>query len=136
MSLFNPLSNAIRWVHEVGGVGLGFTVVIDGPGQRGLPAIAVAKRIGAANIIVTRTAQDQVRLAVAKKLGASATINVDEDDPVELVRNFTGDKLADVVLGHVLRCCGAGGAGHRHGPTRPDRPSRVEGQEPAKRLPG
>ena len=42
--MVNPLSNAIRWVYEVGGTGLGSTVVIAGPGQRGLLAVVAAKK--------------------------------------------------------------------------------------------
>jgi hypothetical protein len=34
MTLVKALSNAIRWVYEVGGVSLGKTVVIEGPRQR------------------------------------------------------------------------------------------------------
>jgi alcohol dehydrogenase len=98
MTLFNPLSNAIRWVYEVGQVGLGSTVVIEGPGQRGLLAVVVARRAGASRIIVTGTQHDEERLGLAMQLGASATINVDAEDPVERVRLITEGKLADIVL--------------------------------------
>lgn len=98
MTLFNPLSNAIRWIYEVGGVGLGSTVVIEGPGQRGLLAVAAARKAGAANIIITGTSRDTQRLALARALGASATINVEEENPVERVRELTHGVLADVVL--------------------------------------
>ena len=98
MTLFNPLSNAIRWTHEAGGVGLGATVVIAGPGQRGLLAVAAARKAGAANIIVTGTTRDQARLQLARSLGATATIDVQAEDPVESVRSLTDGRLADVVL--------------------------------------
>lgn len=98
MTLVNPLSNAIRWVYEVGGVGLGSTVVIEGPGQRGLLAVAAAKKAGAATIIVTGTTRDAARLALAEQLGATATIDVEREDPVARVRDLTGGKNADVVL--------------------------------------
>jgi threonine dehydrogenase-like Zn-dependent dehydrogenase len=98
MTLFNPLSNAIRWVYEVGRVGLGSTVVIEGPGQRGLLAVLAARRAGASRIIVTGTQRDRERLALAVQLGASATINVDEEDPVERVREITDGRLADIIL--------------------------------------
>ena len=58
MTLFKPLSNAVRWVYEVGKVGLGSTVVIEGPGQRGLLAVFAARRAGASRIIVTGTRRD------------------------------------------------------------------------------
>ncbi|MGO4567091.1 zinc-binding dehydrogenase [Rhizobium sp. 2YAF20] len=98
MTLVNPLSNAIRWIYEVGGVGLGTTVVIAGPGQRGLLAAAVAKRAGVSNIIVTGTSGDAARLKLARELGATATIDVQTEDPVQRVAELTGGAMADVVL--------------------------------------
>jgi threonine dehydrogenase-like Zn-dependent dehydrogenase len=98
MTLFNPLSNAVRWICEVGRAGLGQCIVIAGPGQRGLLAVAAAKRVGAAVIIITGTSRDAARLTLARQLGASATINVDQEDPVERVRQITQGKMADVVL--------------------------------------
>lgn len=98
MTLVNPLSNAIRWVHEVGGASLGSTVVIAGPGQRGLLAAAAAKRVGAASIIVTGTAADRGRLELARALGATATIDVEAEDAVERVVAATNGWMADVVL--------------------------------------
>jgi len=98
LGLLNPLSNAVRWVYEVGGVGLGSSVVIMGPGQRGLLATAVARQAGASNIFVTGTQADVRRLEVARQLGATATINVDREDLVARVRELTGGKLVDIVL--------------------------------------
>ncbi|KAK1184539.1 zinc-binding dehydrogenase [Streptomyces sp. NBS 14/10] len=98
MTLVNPLSNSIRWVYEVGGVGIGSTVVIEGPGQRGLLAVAVAKKAGAENIIVTGTAADSSRLDLARELGATTTIDIHKDDPVARVTELTNGALADIVL--------------------------------------
>ncbi|MBB6627527.1 alcohol dehydrogenase catalytic domain-containing protein [Nocardioides sp. KIGAM211] len=98
MTLVNPLSNAIRWVHEVGGASLGSTVVIAGPGQRGLLAAAAAKKAGAAEIIVTGTSADHGRLELARALGATATIDVDSEGAVERVLEITNGSMADVVL--------------------------------------
>lgn len=98
MTLVNPLSNAIRWVYEVGGAALGSTVVIAGPGQRGLLAAAAARNAGAKSIIVTGTSADITRLRVAESLGATATINVEHEDPIASVRELTDGHMADVVL--------------------------------------
>ena len=98
MTLVNPLSNAIRWAYEIGGASLGKTVVIAGPGQRGLLAAAAARKAGASNIIVTGTSADAARLDLALKLGATAVIDVEKEDPVARVRELTGGALADVVL--------------------------------------
>ncbi len=98
MTLFNPLSNAVRWVYEAGGTGIGSTVVIEGPGQRGLLAVVAAREAGAGIIIVTGTSADRERLAMAKRLGATACIDVEKEDPVAQVQKLTNGRLADVVL--------------------------------------
>jgi threonine dehydrogenase-like Zn-dependent dehydrogenase len=98
ITLVNPLSNAIRWVYEVGGASLGSTVVIAGPGQRGLLAVAAAKKAGAEAIIVTGTAADVSRLELARNLGATTTIDVEKEDPVARVAEVTKGAMADVVL--------------------------------------
>jgi alcohol dehydrogenase len=98
MTLVNPLSNAIRWVYEVGEAALGSTVVIAGPGQRGLLAVAAARKAGAKTIIVTGTGADAGRLEVARNLGATATIDVETEDPVSRVHEVTAGQMADVVL--------------------------------------
>ena len=98
LSLFNPLSNAVRWAWRRPGTREGDTVVICGPGQRGLLAVAVAREIGAAQVVVTGTAADRERLALARALGADAAIDVEEEDPVARVRDLTGGAGADVVV--------------------------------------
>jgi alcohol dehydrogenase len=98
MTLVNPLSNAIRWVYEVGGAALGKSVVICGPGQRGLLAVAAARKAGATTIIVTGTGMDESRLELALRLGATAVINVEKEDPVARVSELTGGGMVDVVL--------------------------------------
>lgn len=97
-TLINPLSNAIRWVYEVGGAGLGSHVVIAGPGQRGLLAVVAAKKAGAKTIVVTGTTNDGSRLKLARQLGATTTINVDTENPVDRITEVTGGAMADIVL--------------------------------------
>ncbi len=98
MSLFNPLSNAVRWAYERPQTRMGESIVIEGPGQRGLMAVVVAREVGARPIIVTGTSQDKARLKVARALGAHHTIVVDEEDPVARVREITGGQGCDLVL--------------------------------------
>ena len=94
MSLFNPMSNAVRWAVERPETGIGDTIVIEGPGQRGLLAIVAAREAGAGKIIVTGTKDDTLRLSLARELGADETIVVEEADPVERVikHHPAGDK--------------------------------------------
>ena len=98
LSLFNPLSNGVRWAYEAPNTRIGETIVIEGPGQRGLLSVIAAKEAGAGTIIVTGTSQDTHRLALARKFGADAVINVDEENAVERVLEITGGRKADVVL--------------------------------------
>ncbi|HXF89009.1 MAG TPA: zinc-binding dehydrogenase [Xanthobacteraceae bacterium] len=99
-----PLGNGIEWVCLQGGAGIGQTVVIQGPGQQGLACVIAAKEAGAGGIIVSGLTRDAARLALARKLGAHYTIDVQQSDLVEEVRRLTGGRMADVVVD-----CAAGG---------------------------
>src|ERR1700733_9393088 len=88
---FVPLANGIRWTHLEGGVGIGSTVVIQGPGGQGLACTIAAKEAGAAQIIVTGRARDAARLALAREFGAHHTVDVDAvGDVVAHARELTG----------------------------------------------
>jgi threonine dehydrogenase-like Zn-dependent dehydrogenase len=96
---FVPLANGIRWTHLEGGVGIGSTVVIQGPGGQGLACTIAAKEAGASNIIVTGRARDAARLALAREFGAHHTVDVDAvGDVVEHVRELTGGRMAGTVI--------------------------------------
>ena len=76
----------------------GDLVVVLGPGPIGLLCAEMARLNGAGTLIVTGTAQDELRLAAARELGVTHTINVQEADLVEFIRNL-GDGLgADLVV--------------------------------------
>jgi alcohol dehydrogenase len=98
LTLFNPLSNAVRWAYEAPNLKVGETIVIEGPGQRGLLAVVAAREAGAGKVIVTGTAKDRHRLALAGALGADHVIDVDAENSVERVCEITGGRKADVVL--------------------------------------
>lgn len=98
MVLYNPLSNAVRWTNEVGGVTLGSTVCILGPGQRGLLSVISAREAGADEIYITGTSQDRERLALAREFGATRTIVIDDEDPVAVIAEATRGKGIDVVV--------------------------------------
>jgi threonine dehydrogenase-like Zn-dependent dehydrogenase len=96
--MFNPLGAGVRWAAYLGEVGLGETVLILGPGQRGLTSVIAAKARGAGTIIVTGLGKDEHKLALAREFGADHTINVESEDVVERVREITDGAMADVVL--------------------------------------
>lgn len=97
--LYIALANGIRWVQTEGGIGIGDTVVILGPGQLGLSCVIAAKEAGAACIIVTGRSKDRKRLEMARTLGAHYTIDVDEDPYVsDAIYDITKGKMADAVI--------------------------------------
>lgn len=76
----------------------GDTVVIQGPGPIGMMALYVAKLRGASSIIMLGTSRDLKRLEVAKQIGATHTINIETDDPIEFVRSIGDGFGVDLVV--------------------------------------
>ena len=100
-AMYNPLGAGVRWAVDLGGVGLGTTLLVLGAGQRGLAAVIAAKAAGAGTVIVTGLESDAHKLAVARDLGADHTVVVDGEagrDAVEVVREITGGRGVDVAL--------------------------------------
>ena len=101
-----PLGNGVEWAYLQGKVGVGECIVIQGPGQQGLACVVAAKEAGAGCDHRQRAghADGQRRLALAKRLGAHHTINVEEQDLLEAVVDITGGAMADLVID-----CASGG---------------------------
>jgi S-(hydroxymethyl)glutathione dehydrogenase/alcohol dehydrogenase len=92
---------------NVADISYGDTVMVIGCGAVGLAAIQGALMAGAGAIIAADL--DDAKLALAAKVGATATVNVTQGDPVHAVRAATKGRGADVVLeaaGHpnAFRC--------------------------------
>ena len=96
--LFNPIGAGFRWAVDIPRLRVGETIVVLGPGQRGLAAVIAAREAGAGCIIVTGLARDERKLALAREFGAHHTIDVEADDLVRRVREITDGEMADVVL--------------------------------------
>lgn len=92
-----PFANALDWTVDAGGAEEGSTVVIIGPGYHGISAVAAARAVGAARIVVIGVPQSAGRLEIAESLGAVPVIN-DNDDLAELILRATGGEGADVLL--------------------------------------
>ena len=74
-SFFDPLGNAVHTALSFDITGE--DVLITGAGPIGLMCVAICKYSGAKNIVITDI--NDYRLAIAKKLGASRTINIKND---------------------------------------------------------
>ena len=96
--IFNPLGAGFRWAVEMPATQPGETVVILGPGQRGLASVIACREVGAGTIIVTGLAADKDKLALAKFFGADFCVDVDNEDAVARVKAITDGRGADVVV--------------------------------------
>src|SRR5215204_5081972 len=86
---------------NTGNVSRGDSVAVIGCGGVGSAAIAGARLAGAATIIAIDI--DDRKLAIARSLGATETVNSRETDPVEAIRLLTGGFGADVAIDAVGR---------------------------------
>jgi threonine dehydrogenase-like Zn-dependent dehydrogenase len=96
-SLFNVFGNATEWTSRLGQVGPGDRVVVLGAGQRGIACGAIAQVSGAAQIVVTGLHRDADKLAVARQLGATDTVDVEGREAVDAIREVMSAP-ADVVI--------------------------------------
>jgi threonine dehydrogenase-like Zn-dependent dehydrogenase len=96
--MFNPIGAGFRWAVEIPRTGPGDTVLVLGPGQRGLASVVAARAAGADVVIVTGLARDARKLALARELGADHVIDVEAEDARVRVRELTGGRGADVVV--------------------------------------
>ncbi|MGW7425322.1 S-(hydroxymethyl)mycothiol dehydrogenase [Streptomyces sp. NPDC054813] len=86
---------------NTGGVGRGDSVAVIGCGGVGAAAVLGSNLAGAARIIAVDI--DDRKLATARQLGATHTVNSRESDAVDAVRELTGGFGADVVIEAVGR---------------------------------
>lgn len=96
--LFNPLSAGFDWVIRAGGMRPGDTVLITGAGQRGLASVVAARQGGASQIIVTGLSHDAEKLELARRLGATTTVDVERDQITDVIGSVTNGRGADLVV--------------------------------------
>ncbi len=96
--MFNPLGAGFRWAVDMPRLEAGETIVVLGPGQRGLASVIAAREAGAGCIIVTGLARDERKLALARDLGAHHTVDVERESVVARVQEITGGRMADVAI--------------------------------------
>ncbi len=92
------LGNAVRWLRQVGGVSFADPVVIIGPGQQGIAGAVIAKEAGAHPVILLGLSRDKNRLQIAQRFGADRVINIEQEDPIQVVQELTNGQMGKVVM--------------------------------------
>ena len=94
-ALVEPLAVGMRAVHQ-GNVRLGDTVAIVGDGPIGLCTLLAAKAAGASEVYIV--SKHKKRGIIASTMGATAVINLENGDPVRLIKDLTGGLGADISI--------------------------------------
>lgn len=94
--LVTTAGTGLYGLDAAGGFIAGETIVVIGPGPVGLMTVQLCKALGAEKVILTGTRP--ARLELGARLGADVTVNVREQDPVEVVRAVTRGRGADLVI--------------------------------------
>lgn len=104
-ALTEPLACVVHGVLDPPTVQPGDVAVLAGPGAIGLLTLQVLRAAGATTVVLG-TAADAERLALARDLGADATVDVEAEDPAARLAEVAPGGSADVVY----ECSGAGPA--------------------------
>jgi len=103
-ALSEPITSTIRGfarAQRMGGFKWGDTVVIQGTGPIGILAIAAAREMGAGRVISVG-APEAPRLALARRFGAEATVDIEEyttpEARIARVRELVGGFGADLMM--------------------------------------
>jgi L-iditol 2-dehydrogenase len=101
-AIVEPLAAAVHAVCEVSVVRPGDVALVSGPGPMGMLCLLLLAAQGVPTI-VAGAAPDAGRLALARRLGALAAVDVTQNDLSEIVRAHTGGVGVDLAL----ECAGA-----------------------------
>ncbi len=93
----HPLASGYTWVNQLAMLSPGESVLILGPGPRGLSCVIAAQAAGAGWVGVSGLDHDADRLELAAHLGADLTVNIDIDDLGMAVAGSLGTR-PDVVI--------------------------------------
>ena len=96
-ALSEPLACCVHGVLERTTISMGDLAVVTGPGTIGLLSLQLIKASGG-RVIILGLAKDEHRLNLAQELGADRTVNVEKEDPYEVIHQMTDGIGADVVV--------------------------------------
>ena len=97
-SMCEPFAVAYNALVERATVSPGDLVVVQGAGAIGILALQVARLRGAATVVMLGTDIDGYRLEAATRLGADHVVNVDRQDPADVVAGLHDGLGADLVV--------------------------------------
>lgn len=83
-SMFDPYGNAVHTALSFSMVGE--DVLITGAGPIGIMAVAIAKHVGARHVVITDV--NEYRLNLAKKMGATRTVNVKHENLTDVMADL------------------------------------------------
>jgi len=101
-AMTEPLACCVHAVLELTGISPGERVLVSGPGTMGLLSLQMVTLSGG-SAVVLGTGVDAGRLELARELGAARTVDIEREDPWEVIGPMTGGLGADVFL----ECSGA-----------------------------
>lgn len=93
-----PLGNGFQWTYLDAAAGPGKTVVVLGPGQQGFGCVVAAATAGSDHVVMAGLARHKARFELARALGATHTVTLDEEDPRGRIAEITGGRMADIVI--------------------------------------
>ncbi len=94
-SMVEPLAVGVHGV-RLAGVGPGSSVLVLGGGTIGLSSLAAAIDAGAATTVITDAFD--FNLEIARRMGATATVNVRNQDVGQVVKEMTGGRGMDAAI--------------------------------------
>lgn len=95
-ALITNLGCVLYGFETAGGYIVGDTVAVIGPGPLGLISVQVAKQLGARRVYLVGTRAS--RLNVGMETGADRLININEEEPIEVILEQTGGIGCDLVI--------------------------------------